>query len=456
MPHNRRDHVMAGGRPTRVTAAARAALQAAGIDGHTVTITDTLPGAAWTQVKKLLELAGGAYDMGKSSCTFPGPAAAVVEGMLAAGQVVADRHTAGYVPTPAALAARLVSAEFGNAAELPDGALVLEPSAGDGQIVRALIAANPGVRVTALEPDEIRFGQLFDSTRLAGLSRVTFEDYVAKSSGDWFDLIVMNPPFHIAGLRDVWAEHVILAFELLKPGGRVVAVVPAESYVRSEQHHQPGRTWAKNRHDGILRQIVADSGRFTALPAADFPGIGIGVGVLVIDRPIHDNRASYLYRNRDEHTTPVLVAEPRTSWVAALNTPVQTWYSPWAGAERVFRNVGRCFTCKEPVWAFDDGENDPRGVLGAATARPLHAEDLDVRGPTMLQCSRHDCSTGAAEEAAAAAGKAKHWKHSTVDAKTMHAAVDSALLPSLCAYTLKIYGVDRSSEWGPRDGNSAE
>lgn len=42
----------------------------------------------------------------------------------------------------------------------------------------------------------------------------------------------------------------------------------------------------------------------------------------------------------------------------------QTWYDSWRDRERSCRWYGRCVVCGRNCWAFDDGENDPRGVLG--------------------------------------------------------------------------------------------
>jgi hypothetical protein len=49
---------------------------------------------------------------------------------------------------------------------------------------------------------------------------------------------------------------------------------------------------------------------------------------------------------------------------ASVSHPVQIWYDGWRNRERVLRSKGRCVVCLRPTWAFDDGENDPRGVLG--------------------------------------------------------------------------------------------
>lgn len=49
---------------------------------------------------------------------------------------------------------------------------------------------------------------------------------------------------------------------------------------------------------------------------------------------------------------------------AALLHPVQRWYDHWRRRDRIVRFMGLCVVCSRRTWAFDDGENDPRGVLG--------------------------------------------------------------------------------------------
>lgn len=398
---------MAGGRPVAVTKAARAALATADTEGNTVTIPDQLRASTWTGVKKVLELAGGTYVQGKSAWTFPSTAATVVAKLLADGQVVAARHSEGYVPTPAALAARLASPEFGAIADLPDGASVLEPSAGEGAIARAIIDAKPNTELYMLEPDDVRREQLHrmprpDETTTHTIN-CTLESYIGSRQTYWtdhplFDAAIMNPPFHVTGQRDVWETHILLVYEMLKPGGRLVAVVPASAT-------SPHRTGPN-----LVRDLVEHDGSFTPIPLQEFQSAGIQVGVIVLDRPFDEARPAYLHRPYTGDEVPVRVTQPETSWVAALYKPVQVRYDPWHSKDRVFRNAGRCFTCHKPVWAHDDGDDDPRGVLGEHMATALDPRDYDKWGPAVMQC--WTCSDNGDERSRALDfALAAHWQN---------------------------------------------
>lgn len=137
-----------------------------------------------------------------------------------------------------------------------EGVRVLEPSAGEGALVRAVRARLPAAWVTAVEPDLDRAGQLRKAR--AGVEPVepatvhagqrpgrlladevvhgTLEDYLAgvamaAFAGEWrpFDVVVANPPFTLPGRPEAWAEHMLALYHdphLLGPGAVIAAVAP--------------------------------------------------------------------------------------------------------------------------------------------------------------------------------------------------------------------------------------
>jgi predicted RNA methylase len=83
-----------------------------------------------------------------------------------------------------------------------DGLRVLEPSAGKGNLVRALRDA--GAEVTAIELDPVRAEAL-------GCQCVDFLEYAAKlGPGDHFDVCVMNPPYE----KDQDLAHILAALSV--------------------------------------------------------------------------------------------------------------------------------------------------------------------------------------------------------------------------------------------------
>lgn len=102
---------------------------------------------------------------------------------------------------------------------IPTGGRVLEPSAGLGRILDAIERrANP----TELVAVEIA-PQCASVLYARETCRLIQEDFLACDSerlGGLFDAVVMNPPFKMG--TDI--KHIEHAFEMLKPGGLLVAL----------------------------------------------------------------------------------------------------------------------------------------------------------------------------------------------------------------------------------------
>lgn len=58
----------------------------------------------------------------------------------------------------------------------------------------------------------------------------------------------------------------------------------------------------------------------------------------------------------------------------AVESP-QIIRDPWRQTDRVMRYYGACYCCGIRTYAFDDGENDPRGILGDHAADTFHLAD---------------------------------------------------------------------------------
>ena len=155
-----------------------------------------------------------------------------------------------FFPTPPALAARMVEL-----ANIREEHAVLEPSAGTGNIVRAIRPTGAGI--VAIELNR----QLADSIdNPSEFAHATFCGDFLSFDGTrlgWFDRIVMNPPF--ADGQDI--AHIRHAKTLLAPGGRLVALCAAGP--RQERMLRPlSSTW----------EIIEDA----------FKGVGTGVRVALL------------------------------------------------------------------------------------------------------------------------------------------------------------------------------
>lgn len=339
-------------------------------DGPRVTITDQLGSPVWREVKAVLERLGAVYVVGSSAFEFEPDqdAHAIVTAALDAGRVMGVANAAGFVPTPAGVAADLV-AEF---AELTAGGgdplTVLEPSAGTGRFVAAITRGlGPAwLRVTAVEPDQRRARQIPTDGGQVDVVVDTFEQVYQRAvlSGQRWDRVVMNPPFAVPGAAYLWARHLLMAWDLLAPGGRLVAIVPATC---ADRRNATRVAVVRDASD-----LVHQHGGSATLDVDTFAESGIVVPTVAVwlDRPVTAGGTATL-------DLPAYVARPYTgdeptvdvsrlilTRGAGAATPVQRWRDAWRNAVRTCRYRGECILCARPVWGFDDGENDPRGVLG--------------------------------------------------------------------------------------------
>ena len=117
-------------------------------------------------------------------------------------------------PTPAALARRMV-----NIAEVQAGETVLEPSAGTGAIVRAVIeSVDTEIVGYEINRDLVSaLSRTFPSYKL----QARCEDFLTVTEGQGqFPVVLMNPPF--ANGADI--KHIRHAATFLRPGGCLVAI----------------------------------------------------------------------------------------------------------------------------------------------------------------------------------------------------------------------------------------
>lgn len=112
-----------------------------------------------------------------------------------------------------------IAAELVELAGVQKGMTCLEPSAGDGAIVRAIIEAGVSVGLTAVETDPAAYAALGEHCDARAGDFLSMDS--TPGGLGTFDRVVMNPPFS----RDQDARHVCHAFSFLKPGGKLVAIV---------------------------------------------------------------------------------------------------------------------------------------------------------------------------------------------------------------------------------------
>lgn len=174
------------------------------------------------------------------------------------------RKIEGFFPTPQPLVERML-----DAADIQPGHNVLEPSAGKGDILDAIRERHPDAATAAIEPHS-------DLRSIIEAKGHALVDRDFTQHGESYDRIVMNPPFE----RGQDAEHVQHAFDRLKPGGRVVAIMSNGPFFRSDKKSEAFRQWLESV-DGSHEELP--EGSFAGQDA--FRQTGVNTRLVVIDKP---------------------------------------------------------------------------------------------------------------------------------------------------------------------------
>lgn len=115
-------------------------------------------------------------------------------------------------------------------------------------------------------------------------------------------------------------------------------------------------------------------------------------------------------------TTSVPRYEPDRLFLDTIGgKPVRVVYDGWRQRDRILRYTGPCVVCDRKTWSFDDGENDPRGMLGDnalwVSTFEVDGKDVDVR--TCAICANDEPSYRLAERALHMRGSVAvaPWRH---------------------------------------------
>lgn len=139
---------------------------------------------------------------------------------------------------------------------------ILEPSAGDGAIGRYMPS---DASVTFIEPtDSLASRARMNNTN----ANVIVDNFENHESINKYDAIVMNPPFGNGG--SIAIKHLLKAFEHLREGGRVVALLPVGKM---------DELIAKYNRDGYFENIYTVA-EFT-LPSSTFENAGTAVNTKI-------------------------------------------------------------------------------------------------------------------------------------------------------------------------------
>lgn len=211
-----------------------ASLSKCKVDGnivHLPPITDG-PLPNYNEVRTALIKAGGKYK--KNTFVFPNDAQPYID-RLTGGESVNIKKEFQFFATPAHLAERMV-----DMAELSENdgrgfGRILEPSAGQGAIVKAIHEATGGTTVICYELMGINREIL---KKIKGASLIG-DDFMKADRSSTYDRIIANPPF----TKNQDIDHIKLMYDLLAPGGVLVTLSSVSWVYGSSKKQVLFREW---------------------------------------------------------------------------------------------------------------------------------------------------------------------------------------------------------------------
>jgi predicted RNA methylase len=240
----------------------RGVLAAATAEGNVLRLSSQLSPDEYDRINGILQKMGGRWNRGKGGHVFPFPVADLLAEAVSSSSFIDRKQNLQLFETPVERCTTMVE-RLG----VQPGELALEPSAGTGRLVAELVKR--GAKVTAVELDPTNAESLHGKCEELHVGDfMTFAGRCTKR----FHVIAMNPPF----TRGQDMEHVQAAFELLRPGGRLVAIVSGGIF--QKDGGQPGRfkDW--------LNSIGAE---IEAIPPGEFAesGTPVATSMVVIRAP---------------------------------------------------------------------------------------------------------------------------------------------------------------------------
>jgi phospholipid N-methyltransferase len=172
----------------------------------------------------------------------------------------------GYFPTPPQLATRLIET-----ACIEPGNTILEPSAGGGNLIDAILSNQPNAQISYCELncfllDILRYKyEKVKQVTFIGRDCLEIDEHRLERR---FDRVIMNPPFE----RGEDADHVLHAWHsLLAPKGILTAIVSAGIFFRSDKKAQSFREFLTARK-AVINEV----------PAGSFKSSGTGIETKIV------------------------------------------------------------------------------------------------------------------------------------------------------------------------------
>jgi len=221
----------------------------------------------YLEVKKAMDLIGGKWKGGKVSGFVFDQDPSEMLGQVANGEKRDLKKEYQFFATPDTLADYLVELAFTFHSVRGK---ILEPSAGQGAIMKAIRRYDPDSFIYVCELMELNRKILFRDIKNFAFLKHNFLE-LAYFHHDRYDTIIANPPF--SKNQDI--DHVYKMFKCLSEGGRLVSIVSNHWKLSTNRKETEFREWL---HYSNANEYEIEPGTFKE------SGTMIGGTILVIDK----------------------------------------------------------------------------------------------------------------------------------------------------------------------------
>jgi predicted ATP-grasp superfamily ATP-dependent carboligase len=225
-------------------------LQSSTVEGNIIFLPKVqLERKVYQEVAKKLELIGGRWKGGKVAGFVFNEDPTDMLDQIANGEKRNLKKEFQFFPTPDAIADKLV-----DLADISESHTILEPSAGQGAIIKAINRVLPGKLIDCVElmPLNQSFLNKIDSAILIGSDLLEL-----NPQKNCYDRIIANPPF----TKNQDIDHIYHMYNMLDYKGRIVSIASTHWQFASGKKEQGFKQWLDDNDATI---IDLEKGEFKA------------------------------------------------------------------------------------------------------------------------------------------------------------------------------------------------
>jgi phospholipid N-methyltransferase len=181
------------------------------------------------------------------------------------------RKIDGFFPTPATVIEKMIAQ-----VSITSGMTILEPSAGNGNILDAIrkYCTNNSIENVTLHACEVNYN-LRNILEAKGYHIIASDCLTLTPENGLYDLILMNPPFE----RKQDIHHVKAMYELLKPGGKLVSVMTESAFVGNDNTSKDFQRWYIPKGHNI------SMGQGAFMDRSTLRQTGVNTRILILKKP---------------------------------------------------------------------------------------------------------------------------------------------------------------------------